>query len=564
VPLLCACTEANTTTFGQKVTLSGLTGSLTDDLSDAEALKLYLIDKTDKIGTNLLNRPFSWKKNSGTLVLDLGPTSKDSEAQYAACNLFQLKFELLNPHTAKPAASVSVDVPALVQEGCSCIGGCCNPTCSSPIIIDNPSIDNAPLYIKQGSMKATMCQSTAWPGALNTISVTLTPNINLYAMASAVPVCQSRLTISGLDMACRRDLAGTDTCYENGAIPLQGLNSAKFVDPVTSSVASFGHFSYTCREAQSIQSATLTLSVLDKWEANNPYVIEFKVHNPMQGQNSPPIFVSGSNPLLSAVSVQPCTIIPTNTECQTQQELGGGSHADCAFGAGDGAPLKVYSPQFIKHEMGQSNPYPCMQNLLTITLKANTQLNVNAVITLTNLRGINVESGDIALTAGSDLQTDLGNLAWDAESNKTTLTLIKDIPVATSFSFAFQVKNPCCAQMSPVVCVKASRIKGGCATCESGSSGATCGSTECGKCVSIGRQMMERDFFGLFDTGTLHLELIFRLLLKITVELFRTRDIPNVYIAARCPRKQRLQLQVSQIQCAVGLPRQHEAVHLLR
>ena len=503
VPLLCACTEANTTTFGQKVTLSGLTGSLTDDLSDAEALKLYLIDKTDKIGTNLLNRPFSWKKNSGTLVLDLGPTSKDSEAQYAACNLFQLKFELLNPHTAKPAASVSVDVPALVQEGCSCIGGCCNPTCSSPIIIDNPSIDNAPLYIKQGSMKATMCQSTAWPGALNTISVTLTPNINLYAMASAVPVCQSRLTISGLDMACRRDLAGTDTCYENGAIPLQGLNSAKFVDPVTSSVASFGHFSYTCREAQSIQSATLTLSVLDKWEANNPYVIEFKVHNPMQGQNSPPIFVSGSNPLLSAVSVQPCTIIPTNTECQTQQELGGGSHADCAFGAGDGAPLKVYSPQFIKHEMGQSNPYPCMQNLLTITLKANTQLNVNAVITLTNLRGINVESGDIALTAGSDLQTDLGNLAWDAESNKTTLTLIKDIPVATSFSFAFQVKNPCCAQMSPVVCVKASRIKGGCATCESGSSGATCGSTECGKCVSIGRQMMERDFFGLFDTGTI-------------------------------------------------------------
>jgi hypothetical protein len=503
VPLLCACTEANTTTFAQKVTLSGLTGSLTDDLSDAEALKLYLIDKTDKIGTNLLNRPLSWKKNSGTLVLDLGPTSKDSEAQYAACNLFQLKFELLNPHTAKPAASVSVDVPALVQEGCSCIGGCCNPTCSSPIIIANPTIDDAPLYIKQGSIKATMCQSTAWPGALNTISVTLTPNINLYAKDSAVPVeCQSRLTLSGLDMACRRDLAGTGTCYEHGTIELLGRDKEHFVDPVTSgAAASSGYFNYTCRGAQSIQSATLTLSVFEKLEVNDAYIIEFKVHNPMQGQNSPPIFVSGTNPLLSAVSVQPCTLIPPNEVC---------ADAACAFGAGDGAPLKVYSPQFLKHEMGQSNPYPCMQNVLTVTLQANTRLNVNAVITLTNLHGINVESQDIALLSGNDLfkawsVDDLkqGKLAWDAESNKATLTVSQDINVGSPFVFSFEVKNPCCAQMSPVVCVKASRIKGGCASCESGSSGATCGSTECGKCVSIARQMMERDFFSLFNTGVI-------------------------------------------------------------
>jgi hypothetical protein len=499
VPLLCACTEANATTSGQKVTLSGLTGSLTDDLSDAAA------SLTDKTGTNLLNRPLSWKKNSGTLVLDLGPTSKDSAAQYAACNLFQLKFNLLNPNTAKPAATVSVDVPALVQEGCSCIGGCCNPTCSSPIIIANPSIDDAPLYIKQGSIKATMCQSTAWPGAPNKISVTLTPNINLYAKASAMPVeCQSRLTISGLDMACRRALDGTGTsCYEDGTIQLLGRDKTTFVDPVTSgAAASSGYFSYTCREAQSIQSATLTLSVfegVEKLEANDEYIIEFEVHNPMQGQNSPPIFVSGTNPLLSAVSVQPCTLIPPNEVC---------ADAACAFGAGDGAPLKVYSPQFLKHEMGQSNPYPCMQNVLTVTLQANTRLNVNAVITLTNLHGINVESQDIALLSGNDLfkawnvdDSKQGKLAWDAESNKTTLTVSRDISVAESFVFSFQVKNPCCAQMSPVVCVKASRITGGCASCESGSSGATCGSTECGKCVSIARQMMERDFFRLFDTG---------------------------------------------------------------
>jgi len=511
VPLLCSCAEAGSSMSGQKVTLSGLTGSLTDDmaLGDLSGTDLALKLNERTTGTGPHTTHSSWSKDTGTLVIDLGTTSAAPQAKYSACNLLEFTFVLANGNSAKSAASVSVDVPALVQQGCDCAGGCCNPTCSSPEQIANPSnMDHAPLYIKQGRIEASMCQSTAWPGAENTITVTLSPTINLYSAASGkAAACQSQLTISGMDMACRQQgtNAGDGTCYENATMALAGTDAGRFFDPQADAAAgSTGYFGYTCRETQSIQSGHLQLGVFQDLiiQTQADYVLEFTVWNPMMGQSSPPISISGSTPFLTSALVQPCTDVPENTACNSDA---------CAFTAGDGAPLKVYSPQFIQHEMGQSNPYPCMQNTLTVTLRANTKLTANAVITLTNLNGINEVSKDIVLVEGATLfkawnvpadATKDGMLAWDAETHKTTLTVIADIPVADVITVSFVIKNPCCHQMSPVVCVKASRITGGCANCNPDVSGATCGSTECGKCVSIARQMMDRDFFTLFDTGT--------------------------------------------------------------
>ena len=92
---------------------------------------------------------------------------------------------------------------------------------------------------------------------------------------------------------------------------------------------------------------------------------------------------------------------------------------------------------------------------------------------------------------------------WNKELHKMTLTVVADIPAGDQIVFYFDIKNPCCHQESPVVCIKASRLSGACAKCDADAPGLVCGDSECGKCASIDRQMLDRDFATLFTKGTI-------------------------------------------------------------
>jgi len=165
VPLLCPCSATGTTAAHQHITIAGLRGSLTEsalsaDLSASDKLSLTVLSGAASVQSDLA--PSNLTQASGLLVLDLGAFG----STYSACTALVLKVKLLNPKTATAAAAVvSVNVPGLVQEGCN---SSCNPSCSAPVTFVNPTdIDQAPLYVKQGSIKATMCQSNAWPGTIS-------------------------------------------------------------------------------------------------------------------------------------------------------------------------------------------------------------------------------------------------------------------------------------------------------------------------------------------------------------------------------------------------------------
>jgi len=136
----------------------------------------------------------------------------------------------------------------------------------------------------------------------------------------------------------------------------------------------------------------------------------------------------------------------------------------------------------------------CYVVSLQVTLRANVALNTNAIITLTNLRGINEVTKEIAI-AGADgvfkanVNGSHNFATWDAELHKLTMVAVAPIDAGTQNVFKITVKNPCCDQPSPVVCIKASRINGACASCEADTPGQMCGDSDCGKCISISRQV---------------------------------------------------------------------------
>jgi len=136
---------------------------------------------------------------------------------------------------------------------------------------------------------------------------------------------------------------------------------------------------------------------------------------------------------------------------------------------------------------------------LQVTLRANVLLNANAIITLTNLRGINEVTKLIAIVGADGVfkANAAGNedfAMWDSELHKLTMVAVAAIDAGTQTVFQITVKNPCCDQPSLVVCIKASRISGACASCNPDTLGKMCGDSKCGKCISIFRQLYKHPY----------------------------------------------------------------------
>ena len=131
----------------------------------------------------------------------------------------------------------------------------------------------------------------------------------------------------------------------------------------------------------------------------------------------------------------------------------------------------------------------------------NLQLSQNALITLSNLGGLEgPETVSSTLTLGgadADKFTATGDSAattarafFDADTKKLTMRVNEDIVGGKVIVFSFVLKNPKCAQESPAVCVRASRIDTPCLDCS------------LGECITLARQGMDRDYNTIFAYGT--------------------------------------------------------------
>ena len=422
------------------------------------------------------------------------------------CTVLALQFTVRNVEVARAAAQASLAV-------CSISGGA-----AAPLV--NPSKnDLAPLFVRTGAIAAKMCQSNPWPGAQNTLTVTLTANIPLRT------ACQSKVVISNLDQACMEGVSdftadGTvfpAACYSPGTLALNSAADGGTDGGLVPTSTDFGAgatfqdtagWSYDYDAARQVHGGKLTLTVLTDTAVDTEYVFSFTIRNPSFGQASPPIRVGGTGIPIAGMLVEKCDAFITSPD---PLNTCAGTPLSCNVDAADAAPLGVRSPEFLEHQIGQSTPYPCVvDNVIYVTLRANVNLPVQTSITLTNLDGIALDSGyiDVAIHDATELSSDTqllgpgdadaytapaGSGMWDADLKKMTVQ-VAGAPISAfkRFTFKFTVTNPCCEQPSPAVCVKVNRITAPCNNCTAVGN--------CGSCVSIPRQMLDRDYYTIFNS----------------------------------------------------------------
>jgi hypothetical protein len=189
----------------------------------------------------------------------------------------------------------------------------------------------------------------------------------------------------------------------------------------------------------------LTLWVARKLSSNSSHVFQFQITNPIKQQRSPEILIEskvGMDRVSSFQFVQDTSLQPGSTtvfagkpgkcsmcapDYSVPMDKDGTTVlccTSCAFARnavaastdnsrrwdaadfqmtpqGDAEPLKIHTPFFCTKTIGQSTPYPCMKNTLTVTLMANTHFSQDeTVISICGLSSAQAENGRMELLDG--------------------------------------------------------------------------------------------------------------------------------------------------------------------
>jgi hypothetical protein len=192
----------------------------------------------------------------------------------------------------------------------------------------------------------------------------------------------------------------------------------------------------------------LTMWIAQSTVANKNVVVQFTVRNPIKKQASPTIYIEGQiggDKISSNQWIQDSILEAGATSEATTTNTGGSfcSHrrygvamdkdstsvlccASCSFATGavagvasataqrtanapdgqmtlqgDAEPLKVHTPFFCIKDIGQSSPYPCDNNTLTVTFTSNTFLKAGvSKVTISGIEGAIADPGVIPIADG--------------------------------------------------------------------------------------------------------------------------------------------------------------------
>ena len=269
----------------------------------------------------------------------------------------------------------------------------------------------------------------------------------------------------------------------------------------------------------------LTMWLAKDTAANVGYVIQFHIQNPLKMQTSPAISIEArmgdastlqgrhylwdSSQAKGSTTVRPGQSLDFLPSPCTEQEamvrmdkdtasvlcctscsfargavaagsLASGRSDEATDGQmtteGDAEPLKIHAPFFCTKTVGQSSPYPCANNSITVTITANTFLSANGtVITITGLYGAIAPSGVMEILDGPNLlghhlhfaaegapadwtvqdNRTKGQGSWDNDVKKLTLYVAKNTDCANEYVFRFQVINAARQQGAPNIQIEA-------------------------------------------------------------------------------------------------------------
>jgi len=347
----------------------------------------------------------SWNPANGTLIL---VTSSKLPAGYR----FSFTIEVLNGLAPQPAPTgISISVSSAAST-CCFPNGFLLPTfhVSGSIL----SFSGVPNFVT-----ANIGKSSAYPGDLSIITMTLVPNFDFYSANNTA----LSVSISGLQ-------GGTAS---TGFLALSGSN-----------VFSAGCWSCGCGSSCANSSQTsplgiLTMQVVNDMLAGSQYVVSFRLGNPLT-TTSASISVSSS----------------WNGKQFTQPKFVQNDISSLPSGIflptpGDAALFSVRSIQLTQNSIMQGSAYPCSVNLICATLQANIPLPNASVITLSTFtNAIPIFSGIPASSAVPPQSTSILSSqsvsqlsgSWIASSSALQLTFGCTVDAGQIITICFSVQNP--------------------------------------------------------------------------------------------------------------------------
>ena len=288
-------------------------------------------------------------------------------------------------------------------------------------------------------------QSNPFPDALNTITVTVVPNIAMGSKtdnsSGTIATHVSKITISGL--------VGSATSAST--LNITQLSPANAL--LQTQVRWYQHNGSLVVEFQN-QTVWRT--------SDDPIVFSFRLRNPAQCHTSPDVTIAGVSEgtncpriIPQAGMVKDTLSVPfagcracgvTGDRCNACQKC------DEICDQQDAAPLKVHSPGFIVKSIQQSTTWPGATNRLNVTFAANIDLTDDTAIFISGLVGATAANGTMNLTDSNSSLFD--NIEWNNYDKLLYLNVASGgISAGASRSFSFDLENPVSAQRSPLITI---------------------------------------------------------------------------------------------------------------
>jgi hypothetical protein len=461
-----------------KLSIIGLTGTQTVDNS-----ALAVADVGSSGTHTYFDATAVWSKTTGTLVL-----SQKIFTRINAGTTLMFSFIVANPSTPQPSPEMTWNIfSTLLQHA-----GRVHPDLDSvPAVACAQAGDSAPLKVRiSGMCIKLIAQSTPFPGALNTLTVSLASTGSLRGSET------SRITITGLTGSQTADTATlpiTDVGGTNANV-LFGNNAAwtKATGRLVLSVASgqtLGAVQTVSFSFQILNPAPMSspLPILVSTSGSKalgpermvlqdkiaPFTASTTLSNDVHACASSSVYLTSATGVVAGIILQidgelvRVTSV-AGTNITVTRGFGGTSPALHKTGSavylvkpgctiGDAAPLRVHARSLFSANIGQSTSSPSQTNTLTVTFSVNAQLDtpVFSKVVITGLTGSSTGSGSTLVSLairnrGTPSATTIfgSSGSWNQTAGSLTLTVAtgQSLAASTPVIFSFDLVNPASGQ----------------------------------------------------------------------------------------------------------------------
>jgi hypothetical protein len=294
---------ALTQTAGSQVSITGLTGSATADNAAMSITDIACIPSVETCASNTFDAGV-WTQASGTLVLQVA-----TGQTMLAGRKYIFSFTLSNGAVAQASPAVSVH-------------GSGSATFSQAMDKDTTSVlsavgsipgDAAPMYIRAASfIVRRMGQSTPYPNAANTLTLTFAANVvlsggNIIRISGALPVVTTGLC----------GILGSAGCFVTLGGSAASMLHATAEDAATSTLANPSRASWDAIA----QTLTMYISASTSVAAQTVHTLSIAVRNPSVPQQAPALAIAyltaASGAIVASNTIQSEAGAPWSTSTTT-------------------------------------------------------------------------------------------------------------------------------------------------------------------------------------------------------------------------------------------------------